>query len=997
MSKRVLLFALCLALFGLLALPGLMVPAQADNGSVRLHYIRTDRDFDGWGLHIWGNGYNGDAVEWGNPVQYSGIDDYGVYWDIPYKAGVGDLNFIIHKGDTKDPDGDRKYPDPDKNQEIFCITGSSTAYLTLDEALKAAGIEKKDIPTLAEGYVRLHYFRPDGNYTGWGLHLWGDGYAGPAIDWGKAAPFTGIDTYGAFWDIAYKGTGGLNFIIHKGDEKDTPNDNEFKDAGQVKELWMVSSDANGYTSRLAAAKMMSNKIESAIVTSARTIELRLRAPIKEAVRVKYGNTIVPLAELNMDKAPFYLVTVRDDLDFAKTYTIEIGKMTAKTVLSSAAIDQKFAYTGDLGNFYTPKATTFKLWAPLASDVKLLIYNTAKATKADNTVAMVRGDKGLWSVTVQGDLLNKFYQYAVTNAGETKIVLDPYAKSMAGFDSNGQDKVGKGAIINLSATNPVGWEKDKYVTVKAQEDPIIYEMSVRDFTMAANSGVSPEKRGTYLGFIEKIPYLKALGVTHVQLMPIQNFYYNNEFNRAFETKGSAGDANYNWGYDPHNYNTPEGWYSSNPNDPNARVKEVKMLVKALHDAGIGVIMDVVYNHTANTNILEDIVPNYYYRRNAKGAFASGSGCGNDTASERLMWRKFMVESTKYWVQEYHIDGFRFDLMGLHDKTTMKEIAKTLRAVDPSIVLLGEGWNMADPLPETDRYIKAGNGVNHAVAEMEHAPAVFNDGLRDAIKQEYFASSITEGAFIQGQKPNKEPLIRSGIIGGLIDYKSTMPVDEGFYNRYADDPEETVIYADCHDGFTLWDKVVGSTPKATEAERIKINNLAAAIVFTSQGKVFFHGGQEVLRSKPDPDNITGFDSNSYDSGDSVNQFDWSRTTKYVSEYKYYQGLIALRKAHSAFRLPTGAAVQKGLTFIKEDLDYFMGFRLVDPTGTDTWKDIVVLFNANKEAKKVAVSGVNAKWQVVVDSTNAGVTPLVKTDVVLGDGYVVVPALSAVVIHK
>ena len=999
MSKKVLLYTLCLVMFSLLFLPGLAAPVNADgtDGTVRLHYIRSDRDYDGWGLHLWGNGYIGPAVDWGNAAPYTGIDDYGVYWDIDYKNGTNDLNFIIHKGDAKDPDGDRKYPDPDKTKVVYCISGSSNFYYSLDDALKAAGIEKQNIPALADGYVRVHYSRFDGQYAGWGLHIWGDGYAGPAIEWGNAAPITGFDSFGAFWDIAYKGTGILNFIIHKGDEKDTPNDNEFKDAGKQREIWLAASDATVYPSRMAAVKTMSNKLDSAIITSSKTIELRFRAAIKEPIRIKDGNRVVPLAELNTEKAPFYVVTLRDDLDLTKTYTVECGKLSAQTLLVPTVIDEKFTYTGDLGAIYTKKSTTFKLWAPLANNVKLLIYNTAQATKADTTLEMKKGDKGVWSVVVKGDQKGKLYQYAVTNGTVTKIVLDPYAKSMAGFDLNGQDKVGKGAVVDLTSTNPTGWNKDTYVKVKDQEDVIIYEISVRDFTSAENSGVSPEKRGTYLGFIEKIPYLKELGVTHVQLMPVQNFYFGNEYDRSFENRGSAGEAKYNWGYDPHNYNTPEGWFSLNPDDPHARIKELKEMVKALHAAGIGVILDVVYNHTAKADILEDIVPNYYYRRNDKGNLTSASGCGNDTASERAMWRKFMVESTKYWVQEYHIDGFRFDLMGLHDKTTVAQIAKTLRAIDPSVVLLGEGWNMGGTLPENDRYVKAGNNTNHALAEMEHAPAVFNDGMRDAIKHEYYASPITEGAFMQAAKTNKEGLIRSGIIAGLIDYKSTMPVDEGFYHRYADDPEETVNYSDCHDGYTIWDKILGSTPNYTEAERIRMNNMVATMIFTSQGKVFMHGGAEMLRSKPDPDSSTAYDANSFDSGDLVNQFDWSRTIKYADEFKFFQGLIAMRKAHEAFRMETGAEVQNGLTFIEENIDYLLGFKLVEQDSTDSWKEIIVIFNANKEAKKVPISGVTANWQVVVDAMHAGVTPLTQTDVVVGDGYVTVPAISAIVIHQ
>ncbi|MCK4260201.1 MAG: type I pullulanase [Halanaerobiales bacterium] len=979
------------------------VPVQAGSSTpipenqVRLNYIRTDGEYDGWGLHLWGSGYDGPAIDWGAPFSYSAITDYGVYYDIPIKQGESDLNFIIHRENAKDPDGDRKYPNPNDNQEIFCVTGDSTVYLTLDEALTAVGIEKLDIPMIQDGHVRLHYYRFDENYEGWGLHLWGEGYVGEAVDWANPVSATGVDTYGVFWDIPYKETGDINFVIYKGNEKDTSADGNYQDPMQNSELWVVSSDEVTYASRLAALKTMSNEIDSAIIVGSREIEIQLRAAIKDPIRIKHGKKIIPVAKLDMDNEPFYKVIVRDDLDLTKNYTVEIGKLTSEMILSAEVIDENFVYDGELGNIYTPEKTSFKLWTPLASEVKLFLYEDGQGVEPDQTIDMVNDENGLWSVTVESDLIGKFYQYAVTNAGDTKIVLDPYVKSMAGFDSfNGSDKVGKGAIIDLERTNPVDWKDDLYVKVEDQEDVVIYEMSIRDFTISENSGVNPEKRGTYLGFIEKIPYLVDLGITHVQIQPIQNFYYGNEFEKSFENKGSADEANYNWGYDPHNYNTPEGWYSQNPADPHLRVKEVKELVKALHDAGIGVILDVVYNHTAKTAILEDIVSNYYYRRNEKGTFTSGSGCGNDTASERIMWNKFMVESTKYWVEEYHIDGFRFDLMGLHDERTMCQIAEILREINPNVVLHGEGWNMGT-LPEEDRYIK-GSNYNHSLLEMEHAIAVFNDTIRDAMKHEYFASPLSEGSFLQAANPNKEALIRSGIIAGMVNYESDVEVDTGFYNRFADDPEETITYVNCHDGYTIWDKIVGSTPNADENERIQINKLAAAMILTSQGKPFLHGGEEMLRSKPDPDNEEhGVDHNSYDSGDLTNQIDWSREEKYADTFNYYKGLIELRKAHEAFRMETMEEIQKGLTFIQEDIDYLIAYRLEEQDDEDEWNEIVVIYNANKNPQTVQIDGIDANWKVVVDGNKAGVTPLNDTEVVLGNGVVTVPAVSAVVIYR
>ncbi len=972
------------------------VSVPIPEGHVRLHYLRTDGQYEGWGLHLWGSGYVGPEVTWTSPLLLSGVNDYGVYWDIPYNQGLGDLNFIIHRGDIKDPDGDRKYPNPDNNREIFCITGDSTAYLNFDESLTALGKERLDIPAVPEGYVRLHYFRSDGLYDGWGLHLWGSGYAGLEIQWGSPVSISGMDTYGAYWDIPYAGEGDLNFIIHRGNVKDPDGDRIYTDPANNRELWAVSAELDAYTSRLAALKAMGNKIDSAVIVGSKQIEIRLSAPLKDAIRVLDGKKPVPLSKLDSSREPIYLVEVREELDFDKSYRIEIGKLTSMTVLSAAAIDDRFAYDGELGNFYSPHNTIFKVWAPVASAVQLYLFADGQAVEPNQIIDLTKKEQGIWSVTVEGDLAGKFYQYAVTNAGEIRIGLDPYAKSMAAFDINGNDPIGKGAVVDLERTDPTGWENDTYVSIEDLEDVVLYEMSVRDFTIAENSGVALERRGTYLGFIEKIPHLLEMGITHVQLQPIQNFYYGNEFDRSFENIGSQGEANYNWGYDPHNYNTPEGWYSLNPADPHLRIKEVKELVKALHDVGIGVVLDVVYNHTAKTEPLENLVPNYYYRRNTDGSFTSGSGCGNDTASERKMWRKFMVESTKYWVEEYHIDGFRFDLMGLHDEATIQEIAATLRKINPDIELHGEAWNMGT-LPETDRYIK-NVGNNWSLLEMEHAVAAFNDTIRDALIQEYYASPLPEGGFIQAANPGKEELIRAGIIAGMIDYTTDLPIEKGAYHRFADDPEEVITYVNCHDGYTIWDKIVGSTPNGIAREQIKTNKLAAAIIFTSQGKAFMHGGEEMLRTKPDPDNIeSGIDHNSYDSGDLTNQIDWSRKDKYAEVVEYYKGLIELRKSHEAFRMETMEEIKKGLTFINENEDYLIAFRLMEQDGTDEWQKIVVIYNANRTARTITVDGVDSGWKVVVDGERAGIIPLMDTEVILGNGTVTVPAVSAVVIYR
>ncbi len=994
MKKKVLVL---LAVFILiLSFSFSIIASDIPEDHVRIHYLRPDQEYSGWGLHVWGEGFNGETVDWASPLKYDGVDDYSVYWDLPYKEGAGDLNFIIHKGNKKDPDPDRNWPNPDENREVWSVTGEEKVYLSLDKALKAAGMENLNIPKRPEDHVRLHYYRFDENYEDWGLHVWGEGYAGEAVEWQSPLEIDGKDSFGAFWDIPYEeDKGDLNFIIHKEDKKDIGKDRVYPDPDQNKEVWTVTGNEKEYTSRLEAEKTLDNDIISAFLTDKKTIEVTFKAETDEKILVKDGSKFVWIDKTDRSNAPVYEVNLKNELDPGKSYKVIAGEMTTKTITSPEIIDENFSYDGDLGAIYAKDETAFKLWAPLASEVELLFFSNWDQVEADEKYEMKKDENGVWKITVEGDLEGTLYQYSVVNGGEKNRVLDPYAKSMPAFDSfEGDDKVGKAAVVDLEKTNPAGWEDDDYIKVEDQEDVVIYEMHIRDFTISADSGVDDKLKGTYEGFKEKIPYLKDLGITHVQLMPLQNFYYGNELDKSFENKGSVGESNYNWGYDPHNYFTPEGWYSLDPENPSLRVKELKSLIKELHEAGIGVILDVVYNHTAITDTFEDIVPYYYYRRNEEGGFTSGSGCGNDTASRRSMVRKLIIDSTTYWVDEYNIDGFRFDLMGLHDETTMQKMAREVRKINPDIVLHGEGWDLGT-LPADERFVKYSED-NHSLVEMENAIGAFNDGFRDALIQEYYASPITEGGFIQ-KASNKEDMLRTGIIAGIIDFESEMPINDDPYHRYADDPEESTMYVTCHDGYTLWDKIVASTPDASKEERIKMDKLTAAMVFTSQGRAFIHGGAEMLRSKPDPDREHGFDHNSYDSGDSTNQILWSRVEEYSEVVDYYKGLIDLKLSHEAFRMETMEEIQEGIRFIKEDIPYLMGFKLKEQDDEDDWKEIMVFYNSNREDKTVEVNELGADWKVVVDGERAGTEVLKNTEVEISEGEITIPAISAVVLYR
>ncbi|AGB41598.1 pullulanase, type I [Halobacteroides halobius DSM 5150] len=879
---------------------------------------------------------------------------------------------------------------------MFIVLGSGLQVDAMSSGpIKEKKVQKQEVKSKAvpKGSVRIHYKRFDDNYDGWGLHVWGKGYAGPKVSWGKPLKITGFNEYGAYWDIPYSGKGKLNFIIHKGNKKDPNGDRTYPNPNKNKEIWTVSGDIKEYLSKEKAKARATNKIEQAMIKGQQTIEVSFKMPV-DKIEVKNNGKLVDIAKIDRSKAPKYVIRTKNKLDYNKDYKVKSGDISSKTTLSAQVIDKAYAYDGKLGALYSPQETTFKLWAPLASQVKLKLFKDGADQKPYKIVKANKNNKGVWSVTIAGDLKEEFYQYDVTNNGKTKTILDPYAKSMAGFNSN-TDKIGKAAVVDLEETDPKGWEEREYVNIEDPEDVVIYEVSVRDFTSDPESGVAKEKRGTYTGFIEKIPYLKKLGVTHVQLLPVLNFYYGNEFNKSFEKKGSKGEANYNWGYDPHNYFTPEGWYSQDPSKPHLRVKELKKLVQALHDAGIGVMLDVVYNHTANTDIFAPIVPNYYYRHKADGTLSNASFCGNETASERAMMRKLIIDSTTYWVEEYNIDGFRFDLMGIHDEKTMRLVDRAIKKINPNAVIHGEGWNMPTTLSEEREYIK-GSGKEHSLLEIKFGTGMFNDSYRDAIKHQSYASPLNEGGFIQGVA-GKEALVRAGVIAGMDKFNSEIPVNEEEYNRFADDPAEVTSYVTCHDGYTLWDKVVGSTPNATLEERKRIDKLAAAMIFTAQGRSFLHAGAEMLRSKPNTDRKHGVDHNSYDSGDSVNMIDWSRTEKYADVVDYYQGLIKLRMKHDAFRMETMKEINKGITFLNSTKNNVVAYKLAEQNGTDKWDEIIVIYNSNRTAKTISLSDVDSSWKVVVDGNQAGVKELTDTAVEVKDGKVKVPAIAAVVLHN
>jgi pullulanase len=588
---------------------------------------------------------------------------------------------------------------------------------------------------------------------------------------------------------------------------------------------------------------------------------------------------------------------------------------------------------DLGLTYTPQKSTFKVYAPDADAVYMNFYDNGVIEESYFVAQMTQGDSSIWETTVDGDLLGKFYTFQVfRERGWLKEVPDPYAKAVG---VNGL----RAMVVDLSKTNPDGWENDRRPPLANPNDIILYELHVRDLTI--HSGSPFKNRGKFLGLTESgitnneglsagLDHIKELGVTHVHLLPSYDFLSLDE--------SRPEDNKYNWGYDPQNYNVPEGSYSTNPYDGNTRIREFKKMVQTFHENGIRVILDVVYNHTGSSmeSNFYSLVPGYYYRLNDDGSLSNASGCGNETASERPMMRKFMIESVKYWVEEYHLDGFRFDLMGIHDIETMNQISEELHKIDPSIFIYGEGWTAGgSPLAENLRAVKRNTKNLKNIA-------AFSDDMRDAVKGHVFTHDAK--AFISGQDSLEES-VKFGIVAATqhdqVDYEKV-----NYSNApWANGPFQCINYASCHDNHTLYDRLILSCPDEPEDEIIKMHKLANTIILTSQGVPFLHAGVEFMRTKQGVEN-------SFESPDSINQIDWSRKSRYQDVFKYYKNMIALRKNHPAFRMNSTADIQKHLKFLPVEGSNLISYQISGNANGDSWTDIVVIFNGNKESREVEI---------------------------------------------
>ncbi len=591
--------------------------------------------------------------------------------------------------------------------------------------------------------------------------------------------------------------------------------------------------------------------------------------------------------------------------------------------------------------YTKESTLFKIWSPTANTVTLRLYKTGVDSPPFSTLNLEKKEGGLWTKNIEGDLNGTYYTYQV-KIGNQWLLETPgiYAQAVG---ANGD----RAMVLDLQKTDPLDWNMDIGPILAVENQAVIYELHIRDMTIHPKSGSSYP--GTYLGLIEKgtkgpgnvatgFDHLKELGITHVHLLPTFDHYSIDETQLE--------KPQFNWGYDPKNYNVPEGSFSSDPFNAEVRIKEFKQMVKAFHDNNIGVILDVVYNHTGKTaeSNFNQEVPQYYYRQWEDGSYSDAAACGNETASERIMMQRFMLESVKYWMQEYHIDGFRFDLMGIHDIKTMNLLADAIKKINKNALVYGEGWTAQDsPLPEEERALKK---------HMQQLPkiAAFSDDLRDGLKGSVFEDSSR--GFVSGAKEMQES-IKFGVVGSI--QHPEISYEEVNYSKapWTLEPWQAINYVSCHDNHTLFDKLKVSVPKASDAERIAMDKLANAIVLTAQGTPFLHAGSEMLRTK-------NGEHNSYNLPDSINQIDWNWKFTNKPVFDYYKNLIALRNAHPAFRMKTATDVVKNLHF-KKTTDSLISYTIENNANGDNWKNILVIYNASKKPYAYQMDGT---WKEAVN---------------------------------
>lgn len=828
-----------------------------------------------------------------------------------------------------------------------------------------------NIEARAEGgvVIKLHYNRPDGKYDGWDVWFWesgkdGAGYAFAEEDGDMVATME-----------ATPGTMEVGFIVRTENwDKDVAED-QFIDISEMVSGTVhvyVESTVKGYEKKYGDDAVKGTKLKTAAYQDDGTILIEMTGDIaydyKDAFEVSDKDGSIKVLDVTQPKEYYYSLKLEKELNAFRNYTLKFEgqgyKVIMPNVYSTEGFEKEYTYEGsDLGAVYSKEQTTFKVWAPTADSVSVRTYESgdARIKNLIEEIPMTKGDKGVYEAVKAGDLNGVYYTYAVTIDGVTKEAVDPYTRTTG---LNGE----RGMVIDLDATDPAGWDED--VNPHAGErinDAIIYEAHIRDLTVEDGAGI--ENVGKFIGVAEAgtqtesgIPtgmeHIKDLGVTHLHILP---FY---DFGSVDELKVTSN--RYNWGYDPVNYNVPEGSYSTDAADGAVRVKEAKEMIKALHDNGISVVMDVVYNHvySASDFCFNKIVPNYFSRTTESGAFSNGSGCGNDTATERSMVRKYIVDSVCYWADEYHIDGFRFDLVGLMDVDTINMIVEEVHKTHPDVIFYGEGWSMSTTV--TKENVELATQKNSSLTPEF---SFFNDTIRDGLKGSVFNTGV---GFVSGSAGD-DPKISRCFFG---------------LDNWCDTPSQTINYASCHDNNTLYDRLRVSLPDAKDEDIVAMNKLAAVIYMTSQGTPFMQAGEEILRTKTNADGT--YNSNSYSSGDEVNTIEYSSLSDatVANVYEYYKGLISFRKAHAALRMDNADDVNKYISEIRTGVDHLLTFEIDGSYEPEISDRLFFAFNASFEEQTVTLP--EGEWNVCINSEKAG-TEVIETAI----DSIKVPASSAVVL--
>ena len=799
--------------------------------------------------------------------------------------------------------------------------------------------------------IKLHYHRPDGVYTDWSVWFWNLGAEGVDV------PFAEENGEQVATFQVKPGTTSVGYIVKlPGWAAKDVNKDQFIDvaayvSGTVHVY--VESGVEGHTVVLGDDVVTGIKVISCKYEDGLGIRVGMTANIDnpaEAFRLMGPEGEIEITSVSSSDKTHVLFTA-EKLDLLKSYILiydeEEYQVIMPNIYSTKSFEADFTYEGnDLGATWSKEKTAFRVWAPTASAVKVNLYagGTEGANDLLEQLDMTADVNGTWIAEKAGDLNGTYYTYSVLINDVWTEACDPYARTTG---VNGK----RAMVIDLDSTDPEGWENDTDPHAGQNiTDAVIYELHVRDLSIDESSGITA--KGKYLGLIETgttnasgiptgLDHIKSLGVTHIHLLPIYD--YGSVDESRLDT------PQFNWGYDPVNYNVPEGSYSTDPFNGAVRVAELKQTVKGLHDNGISVIMDVVYNHvySAGDYCFNKIVPGYFSRISDNGSYSNGSGCGNDTASERTMVKKYIVDSVKYWADEYHIDGFRFDLVGLIDTETMNAIIEEVHKTHPNVIFYGEGWTMTTTVTK-EGYTMA-TQVN---SELTPGLAFFSDTIRDALKGSVFDNNA------------------KGFVSGATGSGYTVSKCFRAMSTWTDNPLQTVNYASCHDNMSLFDRLTQSTPNASVEERIRMNNLAAAIYLTSQGVPFMQAGEEMLRSKPLADGT--FDHNSYSSPDSVNSLKWDNLNDeaYQQVLSYYKGLIAFRAAHPALRMTSAEDIAAHITPMEGTGSGVLAFHITAGAGGEK-QDLFVIFNANSEAATVTLPA--GGWNVYIDGQQAGTSAL------------------------